>query len=153
MVARMAMIREEIDGTKSGLARVLGKFHASQISVGFKIDTRADDTDALSVFMLKAGGMLMPTEAYYLDPEYSEDRVRYLALGAEMLEAAGYADPAALMRLAFDVEYAAPTPNITTTIPFHCLRLRYRIASFDNSEEATTYTGYDGSVDPSDTGA
>jgi hypothetical protein len=70
-----------------------------------------------------------------------------------MLQAAGYDNAVAVMQLAYDVEY--------------------RIASFDNSEEATTcgtrpqrfktyliptfrydfvrYTGYDGTVDPSDT--
>ncbi len=43
---------------------------------------------------------------------------RYLALGAQMLQAAGYDNAVTLMQLAYDVEY--------------------RIASFDNSEEATT---------------
>jgi hypothetical protein len=70
------IIATELDGTKSGLARILGKFHSSQISVGFKIDTRLDDKESRNVFMLKAGGMLMPTEAHYLEEQYKEDRVR-----------------------------------------------------------------------------
>lgn len=44
-------------------------------------------------------------------------RCRYLSLGAEMLQAAGYSDAVRLMQMAYDVEY--------------------RIASFDNSEEAS----------------
>ncbi len=40
-----------------------------------------------------------------------------MTLGAEMLQAAGYDDAARIMQMAFDVEY--------------------RIASFDNSEEAS----------------
>jgi hypothetical protein len=73
------VISTELDGTKSGLARILGKFHSSQISVGFKIDTRLDDKESRNVFMLKAGGMLMPTEAHYLEEQYLEDRVKCAA--------------------------------------------------------------------------
>jgi len=58
---------------------VLGKMHASQISAGFKIDTRADDTLDSSVLMLKSGGMLMPTEAYYLEQQYADDRAKCAA--------------------------------------------------------------------------
>jgi hypothetical protein len=65
-----AVIANELDGTKSGLGRILGRFHSNQISVGFKIDTRLDDTESREVFLLKAGGMLMPTEAHYLDDAY-----------------------------------------------------------------------------------
>ena len=59
------------------MARILGRFHSNQISVGFKISTRLDDLQSRSVFLLKAGGMLMPTEAHYLDDVYLEDRVKY----------------------------------------------------------------------------
>jgi hypothetical protein len=76
LAAWNAIIANELDGTKSGLARILGKFHSNQISVGFKIDTRLDDAESREVFLLKAGGMLMPTEAHYLDDAYSEDRVK-----------------------------------------------------------------------------
>lgn len=70
------IISAELDGTKSGLARILGRFHSNQISVGFKISTRLDDVQSRSVMLLRAGGMLMPTEAHYLDDAYLEDRVK-----------------------------------------------------------------------------
>jgi hypothetical protein len=80
LAAWNSVITAELDGTKSGLARMLGKFHANQISAGFKIDTRLDDKESRDVFLLKAGGMMMPTEAFYLDDEYKEDRVKYITV-------------------------------------------------------------------------
>jgi hypothetical protein len=78
------MISAELDGTKSGLARMLGKFHSNQISAGFKIDTRLDDKESRDVFLLKAGGMMMPTEAHYLEDQYKDDRIKCVQLLREM---------------------------------------------------------------------
>jgi predicted metalloendopeptidase len=96
----------EIDGTASGLARVLGRFHAAEIPAVFELTARADDMIVRNVLQIdKTGDVVMPSEEFYTEAEHKDERAGYIAVGAELLAAAGVLEPELSIQQAFNMEY------------------------------------------------
>jgi putative endopeptidase len=99
-------IDAEIDGTASGLARVLGRFHAAEIPAVFELTARADDMLVRNVLQIdKTGDVTMPSEEFYLEAEHADERAGYIAVGAELLAATGVPEPQSVIQHAYNMEY------------------------------------------------
>jgi putative endopeptidase len=110
-------IDSEIDGTASGLGRVLGRFHAAEIPAVFELTARADDILVRNVLQIdKTGDIIMPSEEYYTNADHEAERAGYISVGAELLAATGVPD-------------ALPTIQ-------HAYNMEYRFVTFDNTIES-----------------
>jgi predicted metalloendopeptidase len=99
-------IDSEVDGTASGLARVLGRFHAAEIPAVFELTARADDILVRNVLQFdKTGDVIMPADEYYTEDEHAAERAGYIAVGAELLAAAGVVDAHSTIQYAYNTEY------------------------------------------------
>jgi len=99
-------IDSEVDGTASGLARVLGRFHAAEIPAVFELTARADDILVRNVLQFdKTGDVIMPADEYYTEDEHASERADYITVGAELLAAAGVPDARSSIQHAFNTEY------------------------------------------------
>jgi predicted metalloendopeptidase len=99
-------IDSEVDGTASGLARVLGRFHAAEIPAVFELTARADDILVRNVLQIdKTGDVIMPSEEFYTEAEHATERAGYIAVGTELLEAAGVPNPQLAIQQAYNLEY------------------------------------------------
>jgi predicted metalloendopeptidase len=99
------------------LARVLGRFHASEIPAVFELTARADDLVVRNVLQIdKTGDITMPSAEFYTESEHAAERAGYISVGAELLAAAG-------------------VPHPQSTIQ-HAYNLEYRFVTFDNSIES-----------------
>ena len=99
-------IDAEVDGTASGLARVLGRFHAAEIPAVFELTARADDILVRNVLQIdKTGDIIMPSEEFYTEAEHADERAGYISVGAELLAATGVPDAQVAIHEAYNMEY------------------------------------------------